>query len=69
MQRPLTTYEAANFIGRSPGAVRNLVARRQIPFRKVGGRLMFFQKELFEWVNTAPGVTVDEIKKRRGKNE
>ena len=65
MKQPMTTNQAAEFIGRSPGSVRNLVIRRKIPFRKAGGRLHFFKEELLWWIDTAPGVTKEDIKKER----
>jgi excisionase family DNA binding protein len=57
----LTTSEAAEYLGRSDGAIRNLVLRRAIPYRKPGGRLTFLRSELDEWIDTAPGVRVDDI--------
>ncbi len=59
----LNTKENADFIGRTPGAIRNLVLRRAIPFRKVGGRLVFLRSEIEAWINMAPGVTVEDLKK------
>lgn len=58
----LITVECANLIGRSPGAVRNLVMRRAIPFRKPGGRLLFIKTEILKWVDGAPGVTLEQLK-------
>lgn len=55
------THEAGLYIGRSEGAVRNLVLRRAIPFRKPGGRLVFIKQELDQWIESAPGVRLDEI--------
>lgn len=58
----LNTKEAGLFIGkRSPAAVRNLVLRKQIPFRKVGGRLLFIRSELEKWIMDSPGVRLEEI--------
>jgi excisionase family DNA binding protein len=57
----LTTTEAAEFIGRTPSAIRNLVMRRMVPFRKPGGRLMFLRSELIDWIESAPGLSLDEI--------
>jgi excisionase family DNA binding protein len=57
------TKECAEYIGRSAGAVRNLVLRRAIPFRKPGGRLVFLRSELKEWIETAPGLSLSELKK------
>lgn len=57
----LNTQECADFIRRTPGAVRNLVMRRAIPFRKPGGRLVFLKTELQRWIEAAPGVKFDEM--------
>jgi len=59
----LDTRQAANFLGRSEGAVRNLVHRQAIPFRKAGGRLVFLRAELDRWIKEAPGKTIDEFYK------
>ena len=47
--------------GRSHGAIRNLVLRRKIPFRKVSGRLLFLKSEIDEWIQRSPGVSLEEI--------
>lgn len=60
-RRYLSTEECAEFLGRSPGAIRNLVMRRAIPYRKPGGRLMFLRTELQAWVESAPGVRLEEL--------
>jgi hypothetical protein len=59
----LNTYQVSKYIGRSPGAIRNLVMRRKIPFRKVAGRLVFFKDEIDAWIFGSPGVSWDDIKK------
>ena len=51
----LTTDECAELIHRSPGAVRNLVMRNQIPYRKPGGRLVFIRDEIIEWMQCTGG--------------
>jgi len=33
--------EIAEFLGRSPDAIRNLILRRKIPYRKLAGCLVF----------------------------
>jgi hypothetical protein len=53
--------KTAEYLDRSQGAVRNLVLRRKIPFRKVGGRLMFLEEEIKSWVNASPGVTLEKL--------
>lgn len=65
MREFLSTAEVGELIGRSAAAIRNLVARRQIPFRKPGGRLMFLRSEVELWINDAPGVSLDEIQDER----
>ncbi|NQV01844.1 MAG: helix-turn-helix domain-containing protein [Bacteroidia bacterium] len=62
----LNTKEAGLFIGKkSAGAVRNLVMRRAIPYRKVGGRLFFLRSELELWISDAPGLRLEEIQDER----
>jgi len=58
----LNTIEAGDLLRKSPAAVRNLVMRKAIPFRKVGGRLVFIREELEEWIRRSPGVTIDDLK-------
>ena len=60
-KKRMGTEEAAAFLGRSPGAVRNLVMRRAIPYRKVAGRLVFLRHELIEWIEGSPGLRPDEL--------
>jgi len=55
----LNTYEVAKFLGRSPAAIRNLVLRRAIPFRKVAGRLVFLRDEIESWIDNAPGMSFE----------
>ena len=58
----LNTQECADYLGRTTGAIRNLVMRKAIPHRKVAGRLLFLRHELDQWIDQAPGVKPDEIK-------
>jgi len=62
----LNTFEVAKFLGRSPGAVRNLVMRRGIPYRKLAGRLIFLKHELEEWIESSEGVKINDLD-REGK--
>jgi len=61
----LNTHEAGEFLRRSPAAIRNLVLRRMIPYRKPGGRLLFSRSELERWVEDASGVSFEEIQNER----
>ena len=47
----------------TPAAVRNLVARKRIPFKKPGGRLIFIKSDIDRWITASPGLELDEIKK------
>jgi predicted DNA-binding transcriptional regulator AlpA len=62
-QRLWHVQECAEFLGRSQSAVRNLVLRRQIPFRHVAGRLVFFPDEIDRWIRKAPGVSLEDLEK------
>ena len=59
----LSTQEAADLLRRSPAALRNLVMRQAIPFRKTGGKLLFIREELEQWIRESPGTTIDDLKK------
>ena len=54
--------ELTSYIKRTKGAVRNLVLKRAIPYRKQAGRLIFLKDEIDQWLQMAPGKTLDEIK-------
>jgi hypothetical protein len=62
---PLDTREAGRFVKRSPAAVRNLVLRKQIPYRRVAGRLVFIREELEEWIRGSPGLRIDDIESEK----
>ena len=55
------TKGLSSYIHRTEGAIRNMVMRRAIPFRKAGGRLVFLEEEIDEWINLSEGATLDEI--------
>jgi len=55
--------ETSNFLKTTPKAIRNKVMRRQIPFRKLAGRVVFIEDEIIAWIESAPGVTLAEIQK------
>ena len=40
--------------------LRNMVRRRQIPYRKRGRKIIFLKSELIKWAENLPGVTVEE---------
>ncbi len=49
----------------TPGAIRNLVLRRAIPFRKREGRLVFIREEIDRWVKSAPGISFEELDEKK----
>jgi excisionase family DNA binding protein len=57
----MTTDAVSAYLSRSPGAIRNLVNRRRIPFRRVGGRLLFLRSEIDRWIDEAPGVRPEDL--------
>jgi excisionase family DNA binding protein len=61
MKEYMTTKECGRLIGRSAGAIRNLVLRRQIPFRKLGGRLLFLRSEIEQWIDDSPGLKIKDL--------
>ena len=58
--RYVALAEAAAYLGRTEKALRKLVERRAVPFRKAGKRLVFDVVELDRWVVSLPGVTLYE---------
>jgi excisionase family DNA binding protein len=46
----LDVDELSCYIRRSSGAIRKMVLRRQIPFHKPAGRLLFDREEIDQWV-------------------
>lgn len=61
MAEYLTINELASYIKRSPGAIRNLVLRRKIPYRKPVGRLLFDRGEIDRWVGRSEGVSFEQV--------
>lgn len=57
----LNIAEAATLIGRTPTAIYRMVARRQIPHRKYGRRLLLKRTELLGVLDALPGVSVEAI--------
>lgn len=51
---------ASQILRKSEMAVYQDVARRRVPFRRVGRRIFFFEEELFEFLLAQPGTTVEE---------
>jgi hypothetical protein len=64
----LTIGGAAQVFGGSIATWRARVARRQVPFRRIGGgrgRILFIRGELETFLQNLPGCTPQEISERR----
>ena len=56
---------AASFIGVTEKTVWARVARRMIPFRKFGGRVVFLRDELVQWLTSLDGCNLAEARANR----
>jgi hypothetical protein len=67
INKTFTNVQGARRIlnARSDMAVYQMVQRRQIPFRKLGKRLVFIEEELVEFVNGLDGCSIDSIRLRQ----
>ena len=61
MEKYLTVKELSDYLKRSHGAIRNLVLRRAIPYRKPAGRLLFDREEIDAWIKKADGVSLEDL--------
>jgi excisionase family DNA binding protein len=60
----LDVSSAATLLGQSEKWIRKRVERRQIPFRKVGARVLFATQDLQNFLKALPGTTVQEALER-----
>ena len=51
--------EAATILGVTDKALRARVARQAVPYRKLGGRVMFVMSELELFIEALPGVSLE----------
>ena len=56
----LDVAATAALLGMTERAVRARVARHVLPFRKLGGKIVFVRSELETFIAMLPGVTLDE---------
>ena len=63
-EKLLGVEEAAEMLGRSENAVRRMVERRQLPFRKSGRRVLFLESELRAFIETLPGLSLEDLRER-----
>lgn len=60
MKKTLSVGEVAEMLGASERAVRQRIARGQLPYRRWGRRLVIFQAELEAFLNALPGTSSAE---------
>ena len=48
------------FLGWSEKRTRGMIERRLLPFRKIGGRIVFIKSELEHWLASLEGCTLEE---------
>ena len=56
----LNVREAAEYLGWSEKMLRARLARRTVPFRRLGGRLLFRREELLLYLDQLDGCTLEE---------
>lgn len=49
--RLLVTSTVAKYLGLTRGQIQQLVFKREIPFRKIRGRIFFTREDIEEWLN------------------
>jgi excisionase family DNA binding protein len=50
----------AVLLGCTARAVRAYIARNDLPFQRLGSRIVFRREKLEQWLDALPGVSVDE---------
>lgn len=63
-ERLLDVTEAASLLGRSENAVRRMVERRQIPYRKSGRRVLFLESEILAFIEGLPRFPLAKLRER-----
>ncbi len=63
-EKLLGVEEASEMLGRSENAVRRMVERRQLPFRKSGRRVLFLESELRAFIEALPGLSLEDVRER-----
>ena len=56
----LDVRSASALLGAKEKQTRGLVARRLIPFRRLGGRIIFLRSELLAWLSALDGCSLGE---------
>ena len=65
----LGVAEAAAYLGGSERSLRWHVSRGLIPFRRLGGRIVFKRSELETFVDDLPGITLAQARRNAQKRK
>jgi excisionase family DNA binding protein len=60
-EKPLSLNEAAEFLGLAPSTIYSKLSRKELPYRKCGGRVYFDKKELQKYIDEGRQLTATEI--------
>lgn len=53
--------EAAEYLGVKASTVRSWIKKKNMPFHRVGGKLLKFKRsEIDEWVNSEENIDIEE---------
>lgn len=55
----LNVKDLCKYIYRSESSVRKMVMRKEIPFRKVGSRVLFVEEEIDQWVDNGYIIKIE----------
>jgi hypothetical protein len=58
----LGVREAAALVGDTEKGIRGKASRHLIPFRRLGGRIIFLRSELETWLHSLEGCSLDEAR-------
>lgn len=59
--KPLSLQEAADFLGLAPSTIYSKINRKELPYRKCGGRVYFDKAELQKYIDEGRQQTISEI--------
>lgn len=65
----LDVRAAAAYLGGSERSLRWHVARGLVPYRKLGGRIVFKRVELETFVDDLPGITLAQARRNAAKRK
>ena len=50
MEKPMSVYEAARYLGIAPGTLKNKCYKDEVPHHKPAGKMYFYKSELDKWI-------------------